>query len=218
MSSAKLRQQPKDLELFRIEHRKGNCSGMDRRVQKTRQALQAALITLILERGYETLTVQDVLDRANVGRSTFYAHFYDLDDLLQSEFEVLQREFEQHLAQHPVTEPNLWEISTLMFQHAQAYQRLYQAVVGKESGKLIQKHLQDYLRQQIRARLTHDGGVLKHLEIIETYLVSSFMGLLIWWLDKGLPYSPAEMAQLYQDLSKDGLDKFAANDTNSGQR
>ena len=56
----------------------------DRRVGKTRKALKEALTDLILEKGYEAVTVQDVIDRADVGRSTFYAHFVDKDDLLMA--------------------------------------------------------------------------------------------------------------------------------------
>jgi AcrR family transcriptional regulator len=66
----------------------------DRRIQRTRRLLQDALVGLILEKGYEAITVQDILDRANVGRSTFYEHFYDKDDLLLSSFEFLRDDFE----------------------------------------------------------------------------------------------------------------------------
>lgn len=70
---------------------------IDRRVQRTRQLLQNALSELILEKAYEKITVQDVIDRANVGRSTFYAHFQDMDKLLLSGFEPLLAEFEEFL-------------------------------------------------------------------------------------------------------------------------
>jgi AcrR family transcriptional regulator len=183
----------------------------DRRVKKTRQALQQALIELILEKGYEVITVQDVLDRANVGRSTFYAHFYDLEDLLQSEFEVLQAEFEQHMASHPGG-TTIWELSRLVFQHANAYQQLYKVVVGKESGRIIQASFHRYLSIQIRTRLETDySGIdngLVTLEILEQHLTSSFMALLSFWLDHGVPYSAEEMAQVYQDLVKASLDRL----------
>jgi AcrR family transcriptional regulator len=192
-------------ETVPYETKEGKLFGMDRRIQKTRQALQEALIALVLEKGYEALTVQDVLDRANVGRSTFYAHFYDLDDLLQSEFEHLQAEFEAYMAKHPAQEASLWDISRLMFQHARTYQQLYKAMVGKESGTVIQRHLQDYLRQQIRARLKGDAATV---EILESYLISSFMGLLTWWLDRGMPYSAEKIAQIFEELSKNGINDF----------
>ncbi len=72
---------------------------VDRRVQRTRQLLQDALVSLIQEKGYEAVTVQDILDQANVGRSTFYAHFRDKEELLLSRFEHLRSEFERHQQQ-----------------------------------------------------------------------------------------------------------------------
>src|SRR3990172_8985094 len=71
----------------------------DRRVQKTRKLLQDALIELVAEKGYETVTIQELLDRANVGRSTFYAHFQDKDQLLHSILDRLDELFEQHRKQ-----------------------------------------------------------------------------------------------------------------------
>ena len=65
-----------------VEHEGGRGARPDRRVARSRRALKEALTDLILERGYEAVTVQDVIDRADVGRSTFYAHFLDKDDLL----------------------------------------------------------------------------------------------------------------------------------------
>jgi AcrR family transcriptional regulator len=185
----------------------------DRRVKKTRQALQAALIELILEKGYEAITVQDVLNRANVGRSTFYAHFYDLDDLLQSEFEVLQAELEQHLAKHPFG-TTIWDLSHLLFHHAQGYQHLYKVVVGKTSGQIIQSNFYRYVSTQMRLRLVTDYGSITHklltLDILQHHLVSSLMDLMRFWLDKNLPYSAAEMAQIYQALVKASLDNACA--------
>ena len=60
---------------------------IDRRVQRTRQLLQDALISMMIEKGYEATTVQDIIDRANVGRVTFYAHFADKETLLSSRLE-----------------------------------------------------------------------------------------------------------------------------------
>ena len=57
---------------------------VDRRIQRTRQLLEDALIALILEKGYDKITVQNIVDQANVGRSTFYSHFLDKDDLMEN--------------------------------------------------------------------------------------------------------------------------------------
>ena len=63
----------------------------DRRVARTKQAISHALVALISKRGFEDLTVQDILEEANVGRSTFYAHFQDKEDVLLQGLEELQR-------------------------------------------------------------------------------------------------------------------------------
>ena len=72
----------------------------DRRVGRTRRLMHEALMALIVEKGYETVTVQDILDRADVGRSTFYAHYRDKDELLLSSFEHLRTLLASRFAIH----------------------------------------------------------------------------------------------------------------------
>src|SRR2546421_2207635 len=106
---------------------------IDSRVRRTRDALGDALIALIQERPFETLTVQDVLDRAKVGRSTFYVHYRDKDDLFMSDVEefleltamALSRRNEKSDRVVPVKE---------FFAHLRDGQKLYQALVA--SGKI----------------------------------------------------------------------------------
>src|SRR5438067_6661592 len=66
------------------------AQAIDRRIQRTQELLKTALMSLIQEKGFETLSVQDIIDRANVGRATFYAHFDNKEDLLLSGFEDLR--------------------------------------------------------------------------------------------------------------------------------
>ena len=65
--------------------------GVDRRVVRTRATLRQALHPLILKKGYEAVTIKDICDAANVGRSTFYAHFKSKDDLMRSHLEPLHK-------------------------------------------------------------------------------------------------------------------------------
>ena len=185
---------------------------LDRRVQRTRQILQEALIALIMEKGYEAVTVQDVIDRANVGRSTFYAHFLDKEMLLISQFETLQADFEKHLEDKSPASDTLWDFSLVMFRHAQHYQRVYQAIVGKQSGQIIQRHLEAYLMARIKKHLQqHWTGSKREAiptDILAHYVVSTFMVLLIWWLDNELPHSPERMDKMYQQLIRNGIDNI----------
>ena len=70
---------------------------VDRRVQKTRQILQQAIVELVVEKGFESIKVQDILDKANIGRTTFYAHYQDKGELLHACFEEVHAIFEQYL-------------------------------------------------------------------------------------------------------------------------
>ena len=183
---------------------------LDRRIERTRHLLQDALIALILEKGYEAVTVQDVIDRANVGRSTFYTHFYDLDDLLHSEFDQLWSQFEAYLGTRSIQKGALWDISLMMFQHAQTYQPVYKAVIGKQSGQIMQLHIHKSLASLFRANLKSQGLDKKNeivaADVLVHYLVSSLTALMSWWLDNNLPYTAERMHEMYQHLARPGIE------------
>lgn len=185
---------------------------LDRRIQRSRQALQAALSALILEKGYESVTVQDVIDRANVGRATFYAHFRDKEDLLLSEFEPLTAHFQHYMEVSGSLD--LWQLCLLMFQHAQDYHSTYKAMVGKQSGEIVQSYLRQYLTglvgRCLQAQWSPQGASAVPLEVLIYQLVSSLLSLLVWWLDKNLPYSAQQMAQMYQQLTQPGIEAILA--------
>ena len=106
---------------------------VDRRVQRTRRLLQDALVATVIEKGYEAATVQDIIDRADVGRATFYAHFADKQTLLTSRLEDLRGLL---LAQQRQS-PGSLGFSLAMLEHARSHLAMYRAIVGHESGAFI---------------------------------------------------------------------------------
>ena len=182
---------------------------IDRRIQRTRQLLQDALLALILEKGFDAVTVQDVIDRANVGRSTFYAHFQDKEDLLHSEFEHLRVEFEKHFLDESFTAESPWALSLSMFQHAEGQRKLYKALAGKQGGNVALAHIQKYLFTYLLDHLKQTSSKRKNgipPEIMAQYIGSSFISLLTWWLDNDSPYSAEQMNEYYRQLVKPGVD------------
>jgi AcrR family transcriptional regulator len=181
----------------------------DRRVQRTRKLLQDALIALILEKGYEVVTVQDIIDRANVGRSTFYAHFLDKQQLLLSGFEQLRVFLAQQHAAVAASGKQRLGFSLAMFEHALSYRRVYQALVGKQSGAVVLQHMQqmlaDLVHEELAALAARDDAVPIPLEIVVQYTVSAFMGLLIWWSDHEPPHTAAQMDAIFQQLTLPGV-------------
>src|SRR5258706_10394854 len=125
----------------------------DRRSQRTRQLVHTALIELMLERRYDEITVQDIIDRANVGRSTFYAHYLDKEDLLVSGFTQVLDALRQHMEQHQQgdwrTPPGL----AFFFQHVQTHHQLYKALVRGGGIELLYKKGHERLRQNIEQHL-----------------------------------------------------------------
>src|SRR5512147_2280747 len=74
---------------------------IDRRIQRTRQSLRTALLALIKEKGYDAISIEDITERANVGRATFYLHYKDKEDLLLEEFSEMANEKVQVLSEVP---------------------------------------------------------------------------------------------------------------------
>jgi AcrR family transcriptional regulator len=182
---------------------------IDRRIQRTRQLLLDALVALILENGYDSITVQDIIDRANVGRSTFYAHFQDKEDLLLSGFEILREQFEKHLTGNEIIGEDPWVLSLVMFQHAQSIQKLYKALVGKQSGNMLMSYIHKYLvvliRSHLKSQMPNKAKQQIPPEIMAQYFASSLIGLLVWWLDNDLPYTAENMNDMYRHLTKPGV-------------
>src|SRR5713101_5995826 len=121
----------------------------DRRVQRTRRLLHKALMSLILEKKYESVTVQEILDRADVGRSTFYMHFQDKDELLFSGFQYLQS-FLESVQETSVTLPgksyeSIIGFSLAMFEHAHEYRRINRALLGSNAEAVVRRRIHSVL-------------------------------------------------------------------------
>lgn len=172
----------------------------DRRSKRTRRSISDALIELMLEKNYDTITVQDIIDRANVGRSTFYAHYLDKEDLLTSQLEQLMN----RLHEVPLTKPSEAIFASLgMFQHVAEARQLYKAFLWGKGIEMIFEILQGIISQQIEKELA------VHLKertpsvptvVIATYITGGFLTLLRWWLDNGMPYPPEEINQMFEQM------------------
>lgn len=183
---------------------------IDRRIQRTRKLLLNALVELILEKGYKKITVQNIIDRADVGRSTFYAHFPDKDALLEYGFVDLAHDFHQQ-ASNKVDAPEEQHMidSLLFFQHAYANRALYLAIVGSGGRDLILDIGHRHMQLNIQSHLGELGkdGAAQHIPapVISNYLAGALQSLLIWWLENDMPYSPKEINSMFMRLAMPGV-------------
>ncbi len=188
----------------------------DRRIQRTEHALRQALMDLILEKGYDAVTVQDILDRANMGRSTFYAHFRDKEDLLLSGFHNLFVDFQDEYRQaagHQDGDPSRMgrELSLFFFRHAGGHKPLFKAMIGEQGGRVAMEHTQKLLTRLIRDHLVEQlSGRQKEIpvDLLAHYIAGSYLAVLTWWLDHDAPYPPEQMDAFYQQLVFPGIQQL----------
>jgi len=180
----------------------------DRRIQRTRQLLLNSLVDLTLEKGYETITVQEIIDRANIGRSTFYFHFRDKEDLLLSGFENLRESYEvfyRHLSPNQTG----WDFSLTLFQHADQNRHLIKALLGKQAGDVLLRHIERFLvslvTSHFRIILDKEKQPIP-LDVFVSFFVSTFLGLFVWWLDHDLPYPAERMNDMFRQLTEPGVE------------
>ncbi|HEX7587977.1 MAG TPA: TetR/AcrR family transcriptional regulator [Anaerolineae bacterium] len=188
---------------------------VDRRIQRTRRLFGDALLALIVEKGYAEITVQNILDRANLGRSTFYAHYHDKDDLLTGEFEHFKKIFQQYDAQPPTDKRRMRSVesspSLAFFRHAGEQHRLYKAMVGKRGGEAVRKLLYQYItglmRRHLEMQIPDNNSTAVPREVAVHYFISSFLALLTWWLDNDMPYTAERMDEIFKTLTLPGFNR-----------
>lgn len=179
----------------------------DRRVQRTRELLRSAMVSLIQEKGFEALTVQDIIDRANVGRSTFYSHFKGKDDLMKGSIDMLRsslRRF-QLQARSASREGHLFAFSRELFAHAEQHREAFSAMMGKQSGTVFQQHLHRMLATlmrddlaMVRRRKNRDAI---QIEAVVQFVVAGLIGLLVSWVVETRQLSVDEMDALFRRMA-----------------
>jgi AcrR family transcriptional regulator len=166
----------------------------DRRVEKTRKALKEALTDLILEKGYEAVTVQDVIDRADVGRSTFYAHFVDKDDLLLAILADVDVPGPDSSSWKPDDPAFSWTLE--LFRHFGSGKRLFKAVASSQSGALARRETTRRLEELARAELSRLQAARAldpfRFELVVRFLVGTFIGFMDWWMREENEHLPPE--------------------------
>jgi AcrR family transcriptional regulator len=185
---------------------------MDRRVARTRSLLQQAHMSLILKKDYEAITVDEICDAANVGRSTFYAHYTSKDDLRRSSLENLRRLLVERqsdaLRAGDIRDRSLG-FSLTMFEHARDHLDLYKALVGGRGGAFalgtIRRILSDLIRNELAATADKRSADAIPREVVVEYVAGAFMAVMTWWLDGGAKLPPQRVDAMFRRLATEGI-------------
>jgi AcrR family transcriptional regulator len=184
----------------------------DRRVLRTRDTLGDALVALMHEKRFEEITVQDVLDRAGVGRSTFYAHYRDKDDLFLSDVEDFLEHCCSALKRKSASPQRLLPVQEF-FSHIREARAFYAAFVV--SGKVhdVWALAKGFFARSIEERLQLAGVKIAPVQrSAQAYaLAGSLFSLLDWWIDRGMKADPKEMDELFHRMAWSGLRSTQSN-------
>jgi AcrR family transcriptional regulator len=175
----------------------------DRRINRTREALFQTLSTLMLEKRYDDITVQDIIDRANVGRSTFYAHFQDKEDLASSLFAHVLDSLTGAMEKNDLTLHNFLPGRDL-FEHIREHYPMFKALTSGRGLDLFFGKGQEYwskrMAERLQAMLPAGQESSIPIPILATYISGTFVTLLKWWVDNKMPYTSDRMAEIVEQL------------------
>lgn|SRR5512145_1100026 len=176
----------------------------DRRVRKTRQQLRDALINLILERGWDAISVQDICARADVGRSTFYVHFADKEELLLAGLEELHEGLDLQRMQATGS----FAFVDGLVEHAKDKARLLRAIVGKRSSPNIQRRFREVVMQLVAAELSEFELDEKQQRAIINFVGAGLAELIATWLDRPSSIDTDTLAAMGRQLANGALSSF----------
>ena len=180
----------------------------DRRTRKTRGQLRSALLALLKEKRYEDISVQDIIERADVARSTFYVHYVDKDDLLTGSQGVFAEHLGQQVMAHAGGNGSTAFSARLWFQHVQAQEAILKLIAKDSAMGLAMQTLRNIIRRNVQAGLqSHSGQANEQvpLTVLVEYVTDALMTLIQWWFKDGMKRTPEQMDELFQQLVLPGL-------------
>jgi AcrR family transcriptional regulator len=180
----------------------------DRRSRRTRQSLNDALIRLILEKRYDSITVQDVIDRAGVARSTFYTHYRDKDDLFLQGWRSLLDMFARGIVWDDAGRRRFIPLLGLLL-HVRDSHNFYMALVRSRKTAMLFRTGHAYLRESIERALSSwladKPPPPLPVSLVADYVASEVMAVLRWWLDNDMPYTPERVTEMFHQLVGPGV-------------
>jgi AcrR family transcriptional regulator len=182
----------------------------DPRVLRTRQLLRTALVALISEKGFSSITILDITDQATLNRATFYLHYRDKNELLTDAFGELIANATPlpPTGGLPAPQDGI-EWIALIFRQISKNADFFRNLLTKESAPsfnlLVRDYIMDIGLKWLTALQPEESQAAVHPEIASNYLGSAYLGVIAWWLQNGMPHTPEYMASQLMNLTVLGL-------------
>lgn len=176
----------------------------DKRRLRTILQLKQAVMELLLEKGYDAISIQEITDRADLGRGTFYIYYRNKEEIV---WDIVEDGFKQttqeaiQMADGKMPQAPEYYSYVNIFRHAQQNRDLYRIMLGGQGSSVLTKRVQDYLaadfiRDNMKYGIYNNRNV--SLEIYAQILTGALFRLLIWWLESPNEYNPEQMAEFLQ--------------------
>jgi AcrR family transcriptional regulator len=176
----------------------------DRRVQRTRDLLRRALMQLIVEKGYDAITIQDITGRANLGRTTFYLHYQSKDDLLLDHHtELLELVKLEGWTREELLSEAVADGLVAFLERVSAGRGIYMAINSAKDGELIRRRQQEQMVENLADSITRvfpDRTPRMPLDVLCNYVVGAQLALIKWWMTQRNDYSAMHIAHMIQRL------------------
>ncbi len=177
----------------------------DRRVERTKRMLQEALIDLILEKGYEGITIKEIAEHANVNHATFYLHYKNKEHILEITLRETYEALVLELANDKRCCVDSKQAMIQIFHHVAAHAQIYRVLLSVSGGvnsAIIQTR--NYIASLVQGQLTnlapHQVGGIPY-DVIAHHTAGALLAVISWWLEHEMPYSPTVMGEMSCQLS-----------------
>lgn len=184
---------------------------MDRRTRKTQLCIREALFNLMSEKAYSKITIQDIIDRANVGRSTFYFHYETKDDLLRECVEDILQGYFENYGDSIIEQKRIIPIAELL-EHIRENSRVMKGILHSESGEFFLQQVQEFWGNKVLNYIEDNqnpnkvGEVPK--DVVAMHVASTMIWMLRWWFDGKTKYTAWELDGYFQKLIKSSLEMY----------
>ena len=191
-----------------------NSVSDDPRVIRTKKMLANALLELIAERNFDSISIADITDRATLNRATFYLHYKDKFDLLDAIMKIMHEEIASKVNDY--TAYDLENISLDQpppamiewFKHISSHADYYKVMLGKNGIKSFSDEISHYLEEFLLTwlKMTEKKGnrLGTPIDVASCYLASAYLGVISWWLENNQPYTPEEISSVLWKLIVNG--------------
>lgn len=173
----------------------------DRRTLRTRTALRDALISLLPKRGWDDVSVQEICEQANVGRSTFYMHFQGKEQLLADGLEDLRKILAVQATGGRGSRTQVFAFTRGLLEHVHMHRSLFRALIGRGSGHVVQMRFRKMVAGLVEEELAGRATPTWQRDATASYVAGALVEMLSWWVEARTAQPLEEVEQLFHDLT-----------------